>query len=116
VGGLRLCGNRSCPKCHTVQTQKWLEHRQADMLPVPHFHITVTVPEKLREVLRANQRDGYGVLMQATAPPRSSNVRAGHLVGELRPIADREVRSAVARFSAMWYNRLALKSTKRHRT
>jgi hypothetical protein len=35
---------------------------------------------------------------------------------ELRPIADREVRSAVARFSAMWYNRLASKSTKRHRT
>jgi uncharacterized Zn finger protein (UPF0148 family) len=61
------CGNRSCPKCHTVQTQKWLEQRQAEMLPVPYFHITVTVPEELREVLRANQRDGYGVLMQATA-------------------------------------------------
>jgi len=61
------CGNRSCPKCHTAQTQKWLEHRQAEMLPVPYFHITVTVPAELREVLRANQRDGYGVLMQATA-------------------------------------------------
>ncbi|MGD0109461.1 MAG: transposase zinc-binding domain-containing protein, partial [Rhodopila sp.] len=61
------CGNRSCPKCHTAQTQEWLEHRQAEMLPVPYFHITVTVPAELREVLRANQRDGYGVLMQATA-------------------------------------------------
>ena len=61
------CRNRSCPKCHTAQTQKWLEHRQAEMLPVPYFHITVTVPAELREVLRANQRDGYGVLMQATA-------------------------------------------------
>jgi hypothetical protein len=37
------------------------------MLPVPYFHITVTVPEELREVLRANQRDGYGVLMRASA-------------------------------------------------
>jgi hypothetical protein len=37
------------------------------MLPVPYFHITVTVPAELREVLRANQRDGYGVLMQASA-------------------------------------------------
>jgi hypothetical protein len=61
------CNNRSCPKCHTAQIQKWLEHRQAEMLPVPYFHITVTVPAELREVLRANQRDGYGMLMQASA-------------------------------------------------
>ena len=61
------CGNRSCPKCHTAQTQEWLERRQAEMLPVPYFHITITVPAELREVLRANQRDGYGVLMQACA-------------------------------------------------
>ncbi|MEA2772144.1 MAG: hypothetical protein QOD93_5106 [Acetobacteraceae bacterium] len=61
------CGNRSCPKCHTAQTREWLEHRQAEMLPVPYFHITVTVPAELREVLRAHQRDGYGVLMRATA-------------------------------------------------
>src|SRR5271156_5985256 len=61
------CGNRSCPKCHTAQTQEWLEHRQAELLPVPYFHITITVPEELREVLRANQRDGYGVLMRASA-------------------------------------------------
>jgi Putative transposase/Transposase zinc-binding domain len=61
------CNNRSCPKCHTAQTQIWLEHRQAEMLPVPYFHITVTVPAELREVLRANQRDGYGVPMQASA-------------------------------------------------
>jgi len=61
------CGNRSCPKCHTAQTQEWLERRQAEMLPVPYFHITVTVPAELREVLRAHQRDGYAVLMQASA-------------------------------------------------
>ena len=61
------CGNRSCPKCHTTQTQEWLERRQAEMLPVPYFHITVTVPAGLREVLRANQRDGYAALMQASA-------------------------------------------------
>ena len=61
------CGNRSCPKCHTAQTQEWLEHRQAEMLPIPYFHITVTVPAELREVLRAYQRDGYAALMQASA-------------------------------------------------
>jgi hypothetical protein len=37
------------------------------MMPVPYFHITITVPEELREVPRANQRDGYGALMRAGA-------------------------------------------------
>ena len=29
--------------------------------------MTITVPEELREVLRANQRDGYAMLMKASA-------------------------------------------------
>jgi hypothetical protein len=61
------CRNRSCPKCHTAQTQEWLERRQAEMLPVPYFHITVTVPAELRDMLRAHQRDGYALLMRASA-------------------------------------------------
>jgi hypothetical protein len=61
------CGSRSCPKCHTAQTQAWLDARQVEMLPLPYFHITVTVPAELRELLRANQRDGYGILIQASA-------------------------------------------------
>jgi hypothetical protein len=67
VFSFHSCKNRSCPKCHTAQTQQWLEHRQAEMLPVPYFHVTATVPAELREVLRSYQRDGYAVLMQATA-------------------------------------------------
>jgi len=61
------CNNRSCPKCHTAQTQEWLERRQAEMLAVPYFHITVTVPAELRAVLRAHQRAGCAALMQASA-------------------------------------------------
>ena len=67
VFSFRSCKNRSCPKCHTAQTQEWLQHRQAEMLPVPYFHITATVPAELRQVLRSHQRDGYAVLIQATA-------------------------------------------------
>jgi len=29
------CKNRSCPKCHTDQTQAWLDRRRAEMLPAP---------------------------------------------------------------------------------
>jgi hypothetical protein len=37
------------------------------MLPVPYFHVTVTVPEELRAALRRNQQAGYGALMKAAA-------------------------------------------------
>jgi hypothetical protein len=37
------------------------------MLPCAYFHVTVTVPEELRDALRANQRDGYALLMKAAA-------------------------------------------------
>jgi hypothetical protein len=75
------CGNRSCPKCHTAQTQEWLGHRQAEMLPVPYFHIVVTVPAELRAVLRAHQRDGYAMLMQATAAAIIELARDPRFVG-----------------------------------
>ena len=61
------CRNRACPKCHAEQTQAWLEQRRAEMLPVPYFHVTVTVPEELRAALRRHQIDGYGALMNAAA-------------------------------------------------
>ena len=61
------CKNRSCPKCHTEQTQARLDRRKTEMLPAPCFHITITVPEELRPALRSNQRDGYGLLIKASA-------------------------------------------------
>jgi Transposase zinc-binding domain len=57
----------ACPKCHAEQTQAWLEQRREEMLPVPYFHVTVTVPEELRAALRRHQIDGYGALMKAAA-------------------------------------------------
>src|SRR3974377_1713980 len=61
------CKNRSCPKCHTDQTKRWLEARKIEMLPCRYFHVTITVPAQLRDWLRANQRDGYALLMKAAA-------------------------------------------------
>jgi hypothetical protein len=61
------CRNRACPKCHAEQTQAWLEQRREEILPVPYFHVTVTVPEELRAALRRHQIDGYGALIKAAA-------------------------------------------------
>ncbi|ABK45355.1 putative transposase [Magnetococcus marinus MC-1] len=61
------CKNRHCPKCHGNQTRQWLDKRRAEMLPIPYFHITVTVPEPLRAIFRANQTDCYAILLKAAA-------------------------------------------------
>ena len=75
------CKNRSCPKCHTDQTERWLQARKLEMLPAPYFHVTITVPEELRAVLRANQRDGYTLLMKAAAEAIIELARDPRFVG-----------------------------------
>jgi Putative transposase/Transposase zinc-binding domain len=75
------CKNRSCPKCHTDQTTRWLEARRIEMLPCRYFHITITVPKELRYVVRANQRDGYALLMKAAAESIIEIARDSRYVG-----------------------------------
>jgi len=75
------CKNRSCPKCHTGQTRLWLDHRRGEILPAPYFHVIVTVPAELRAALRANQRDGYGVLITAAAEAIIELARDRRFVG-----------------------------------
>src|SRR6202140_537668 len=75
------CRNRSCPKCHTRQTAQWLEARKAEMLPTGYFHVVVTLPQELRALLRANQRDGYGLLMKAAADAIIELARDRRFVG-----------------------------------
>lgn len=75
------CKNRSCPKCHTDQTQSWLDQRKTELLPCHYFHVTITVPEELREILRANQRHGYGLLIKAAGEAIIELARDPRFVG-----------------------------------
>src|SRR5260370_22772803 len=42
------CRNRHCPKCQAAASRQWLADRQADLLPVPYFHVLYTRPSALR--------------------------------------------------------------------
>jgi putative transposase/transposase-like zinc-binding protein len=75
------CKNRSCCKCHTDDTERWLDARKLEILPCHYFHVTVTVPEELRHVLRANQQDGYALLMKAAAKAIIDIARDPRFVG-----------------------------------
>src|SRR6266849_10341606 len=78
------CKNRSCPKCQTDQAEVWLAARKAEVLPCPYFHVTITVPEELRDALRSNQKDGYTLLMKAAAEAIIELARDPRYVGRHR--------------------------------
>lgn len=61
------CGNRHCPKCHGVQTARWLEKWRARLLPCPHYLLTFTLPAELRPLALAHPRKVYGLLMRCAA-------------------------------------------------
>jgi hypothetical protein len=61
------CRNRACPKCHASQTRRWLEQREAELLPCDYFHAVVTVPPELHGRFRRHQKLLYGLLMQVAA-------------------------------------------------
>jgi hypothetical protein len=68
----RSCGNRHCPNCQADKSELWLAKRTAELLPVPYYLVTFTVPQALRQIVRANQRDCY----QAIFDTGSQTIRA----------------------------------------
>lgn len=61
------CNNRSCPTCSGARTGRWLAKREAELLPVPYFHVVFTLPEPWREVVREHQKALLPLLMRAAA-------------------------------------------------
>jgi hypothetical protein len=61
------CRDRHCPRCQGAASRKWLEAREAELLPVPYFHVVYTLPAELRDVAYQNKRVIYGLLMKASA-------------------------------------------------
>ncbi|WP_404822805.1 IS91 family transposase [Burkholderia anthina] len=44
------CRNRHCPKCQAAAARRWLEARQADLLPVEYYHVVFTLPAAISEI------------------------------------------------------------------
>jgi hypothetical protein len=77
------CRNRSCPTCHRLETEAWLEERRQELLPVPYFHVVFTVPQELREIIRRHQQDLYNILLRAAAQSLIKLAGDPHYVGGL---------------------------------
>lgn len=61
------CRNRHCPKCQASAAQRWLEARQADLLPVPYYHVVFTLPAPISAIAYTNKAILYGLLFDLAA-------------------------------------------------
>src|SRR5213075_2796481 len=61
------CRNRHCPKCQWRAAQAWLAAREAELLPVPCFHVVFTLPAELGGIAYQNKARVYGLLLRVAA-------------------------------------------------
>jgi hypothetical protein len=61
------CRNRHCPKCQWTAAQSWLEAREAELLPVPYFHVVFTLPAAIGAIAYQNKARVYALLFTAAA-------------------------------------------------
>jgi Transposase zinc-binding domain/Putative transposase len=61
------CRNRHCPKCQGQARAEWLAARQAELLPVPYFHVVFTLPAPAAEIAFQNKGTVYAILFRTAA-------------------------------------------------
>jgi len=61
------CRNRHCPKCQAAAAQEWLADRQAELLPVPYFHVVFTLPGPIADIAYQNKPVVYDLLLKTAA-------------------------------------------------
>ncbi|UGY30347.1 IS91 family transposase (plasmid) [Bradyrhizobium septentrionale] len=58
---------RHCPKCQGAARAQWLAERQAELLPVPYFHVVFTMPAPAGEIAFQNKAVVYAILFRCAA-------------------------------------------------
>jgi len=66
------CRNRHCPKCQASAAKRWLEARQADLLPVDYYHVVFTLPASISAIAYTNKAVIYRLLFEIAAETLST--------------------------------------------
>jgi hypothetical protein len=61
------CRNRHCPKCQGAAAKEWLAAREAELLPVPYYHVVFTLPAQIADIAYQNKAVIYDLLFKASA-------------------------------------------------
>jgi len=61
------CRNRHCPKCQASAAKRWLQDRQADLLPVDYYHVVFTLPAPISAIAFYNKAVIYRLLFEVAS-------------------------------------------------
>ena len=64
---MKSCKHRLCPVCGGADRLKWLAKRESELLNVPYFLLTFTIPKELRPLFMANKKLCYNLLFKAVS-------------------------------------------------
>ena len=59
------CRNRHCPKCQGAERERWIQAREAELLPVPYFHVVFTLPDTLNTLCMHQPALMYNMLFDS---------------------------------------------------
>jgi hypothetical protein len=65
--GYNSCRNRHCPKCQGAAAREWMAAREAELLPVPYFHVVFTLPSAIGDIAYQNKAVIYDLLFKASS-------------------------------------------------
>ncbi len=61
------CRNRHCPRCQGAAAKRWLEAREAELLPVAYYHVVFTMPAEIADIAFHNKAVVYDILFKAAS-------------------------------------------------
>ena len=61
------CRDRHCPKCKAIAAKQWLADREAELLPVPYYHVVFTLPAAIGDIAYQNKAVIYDILFKTAA-------------------------------------------------
>jgi hypothetical protein len=61
------CRNRHCGRCQGAASRDWLSEREAELLPVPYFHVVFSLPAAIGDIAYQNKAVVYDLLMKVSA-------------------------------------------------
>src|SRR5438552_6763 len=61
------CRNRHCPKCQGAAARQWMAAREAELLPIPYFHVVFTLPSAVGDIAYQNKAVIYDLLFKASS-------------------------------------------------
>lgn len=58
------CRNRHCPLCQTLEKEKWVDRRKADLINTQYFHVIFTVPDQVKMLVKSNEEKLYNLMFK----------------------------------------------------